>query len=571
MSFKSWCELIITIFLLAWGANFLFIKVIINNKRDLSDIALNEQSNITSVRKKNETALYRNFLVPIGFPLTTGLGLSLGYKIRNGNFMDVWKAIMDVTIEKNNYIKFNNRKKYTLSQINGAANHIIKEVYEKYDVNEVGVNISVSSFEGFVISIASMIHSIRNSEGKGLMHYLTSVPRQRLSKVDVLVIDSWQSFRMLNKSEEWYKLIIVCDNNENVLKPKDSKTLKNVKTWSEIIRNYTEEPKFEYDPPTDNADELKLLLNITTSSNETTSFNQLNLVSSISAFIKTFPLDNELSSRDIITEICDPFSLTKKNLQVWSKVLSVLLHGGSAQFILDKEIDLDAINDTTLLIANPKALSDIAKTIKDKYPSSSLFSSINQSFSTTLLSEGIMNKLSKLNVPQLQRLRSIYLAEELINETHILSFDGKIPKRTKGQIKEKFTTTKLNYFRSLFGCRLVVELYCPYIIMGPISQTNFYDYRIFPKVVDENVTCVGSMTTTLEGKIVQTEENSELDIENRQGMLCVRGFTIGRPVTEKRLQDASTMSTNIAGGEGWIPLVGVFGLWGQDGCLYIYN
>ncbi|SMN18464.1 similar to Saccharomyces cerevisiae YHR045W Putative protein of unknown function [Maudiozyma saulgeensis] len=571
MSLKSWCELIITIFLLVWGANFLFTKAILENKRDLSVMALNEQSNKTSVRKKNETALYRNFLVPIGFPLTTGLGLSLGYKIRNGNFMDVWKAIMDVTVEKNNFISFNNNKRYTLSLINGAANHLIKEVYEKFDVNEVGVNISVSSFEGFVISVASMIYSIRNKNGKGLLHYLTTVPRQRLSNVDILVIDSWQAFRMLNKSEDWYKLIIVCDDTESVLKPKNTELLKNVKTWNEIIAGSTEDSRFEYDPPTDNSDELKLLLNITTSSNETTSFNQLNLVSSISAFIKTFPLNNELSSNDVITEICDPFSLTKNNLQIWPKVLSVLLLGGSAQFLLDKDVELDALNDTTLLVVNPKALGNLSKTIKEKLASSSKFDTIKQSLSTTLLSEGIMNKISKLDVPQLQKIRSIYLIEELTNESHILSFDGKIPKRTKGQINGKFTSTKLNYYRALFGCRLVVELFCPYIIMGPISQTNFYDYRIFPKVVDANVTCVGSMTTALEGKIVSTEMNPDLEIEDRQGMLCVRGFTIGRPVTEKRLENALTLSNSIAGGEGWIPLVGVFGLWGQDGCLYIYN
>ncbi|KAG0669439.1 hypothetical protein C6P45_003792 [Maudiozyma exigua] len=571
MSFKSIFEILVTAFLLIWGFNFLLTKFIIDNKRDLSDVALNEQANITSVRKNNETALYRNFLVPIGFPLTTGLGLSLGYKIRNGNFMDVWKAIMDVTLEKKNFVKFNGEK-YTLPQLNGMANHIIKTVYEKYDVKQIGVNISTSSHQGFVISIASMIHSVRHPKGNGLLHYLTTVPRQRMEDIDVLVIDSWQSFRMLNNSENWYKLIIVCDDTTSVLRPDNLDHLDNVKTWNEIIAGYSSESQFIYEPPTDNSDELKLLFNITTSTNFTTSFNQLNLVSSISAFIKTFPLHHELSSEDTITQIADPFAVTKTNLQMWTKLLAVLLHGGSAQLLTEGNLSLDDIKDTTLLMANPSSISILTKTMKSAYISEGLFDSIKQSIATSLLSEGIMTKLAKFNIPQISKLRAIYLIEELSNESQILSFNEKIPKRSLcKQINAKFTSTKLNYFRAIFGSRLIVELYCPYIIMGPISQTNFFDYRIFSKVVDNNVTCVGSMTTTLEAKMVVTENNTDLNIEKRQGMLCVRGFTIGRPISEERLLLASKLSNDFAGGEGWIPLVGVFGLWGQDGCLYIYN
>lgn len=571
MSLKSIIEIIITALLLIWGFNFVLTKLIIDNKRDLSDIALNEQSNITSVRKNNETALYRNFLVPIGFPLTTGLGLSLGYKIRNGNFMDVWKAIMDVTVEKKNFIKFLGEK-YTIPQLNGMANHIMETVYEKYDAKQVGVNISTSTHQGFVISIASMIYSIKNANGNGLLHYLTSVPRQRMEDIDVLVIDSWQSFRMLNNSENWYKLIIVCDDNNSVLKPDNLDQLDNVKTWKQIITGYSSEAHFIYEPPKDNSDELKLLLNITTSANKTSSFNQLNLVSSISAFIKTFPLNNELTSMDNITQISDSFAVAKTNLQIWPKLLAVLLHGGSAQLLTENSFCLDDIKDTTLLVATPSAISTLAKNIESGSISDGFCASIRQSIATSLLSEGIMTKLAKFDIPQLSELRAIYLVEELSNESQILSFNYKIPEKSPSrQINGKITSTKLNYFRAIFGSRLIVELYCPYIIMGPISQTNFFDYRIFPKVVDNNVTCVGSMTTTLEAKMIATENNADLDIEKRQGMLCVRGFTIGRPISEERLALASKLSNDIAGGEGWIPLVGVFGLWGQDGCLYIYN
>lgn len=567
MSIQFCLKVVFSTVVIILASNFILTKFVLNFKRDLTDIALNEQSNITTVRKQNETAHYRNFLVPVGFPLTTGLGLSLGYRIRNGNFMDVWKAIMDVSIVKNNFIKFDNTKdkKYSLSEINGMAHHIIENVYKKNDVQQVGINISASSIEGFVLSVASMIHSVRETNSKGLLHYLASVPRQKMDEVDILVIDSWQAYRMLNNSEHWYKLIIVCDENNSILRPKDIKAT-NITTWNELIEGYSKNSEFEYDPPTDNSDELKNFMNITSSSNITTSFNQLNLVSSVSAFIKSFPLNNELSSDDIITRVKDSFSIVNSNIQIWPKLLSVLLLGGSAQFIESSKLTLDDLEGTTLLVTDPKGLSDISKKIN---PNKS--SSIKLSLTTALLSEGIFTKLGKSNPRQIKNLRSIYLSEELTQESSILSFTANIPQLSKGQLGSKFSSTQLNYFRATFGSRLVVELYCPYIVLGPIAQTNFFDYRILPNTVDDRVTCLGSLTTSLEGKMIETENNETLDIEKRQGMLSIRGFTIGKPVGEKRLSDAAKLSDDIAGGEGWLPLVGVFGLWGQDGCLYLYN
>lgn len=577
MGVKYWCEIVVAAIAVLWSANFLFQKLVLDYNRDLTSVALNEQANVTTVRKKNETALYRNFLVPIGFPLTTGLGLSLGYKIRNGNFMDIWKAIIDVTEIKGNHVslygagKDAQPMKYSLAEINGMANKIITDVYEKHGAKDIGLNISTGTLPGFVMSIASMIHSIRSEGGKGLLHYLAAVPRQRNENIDVLVIDSWQAFRMLNKSESWYKLIIVCDGDEIPMKPDEVSKMENVVTWDSVISGFTKSSKFEYDPPKDNADELKPLFNVTSMGNEITSFNQLNLVSSVSSFIKTFPLNNELSDKDVITEVRDSFTVAKDNIQTWPKVLSVLLLGGSANFINTSDMKLDSLKDTTLLVCEPKTLASIKKLVKSEYPSNSSLQGIKLSMATSFLSEGIMSKLARNSASQLKSIRAIFLCEELAQEARILSFDSKIPKYTSGQINSRFTTAQLNQFRAFYGCRLVVELYCPFIVMGPVSETNFYDYRVFSPSVDAQVTCVGPLNTSLEGKMINIEGNANMDVEQRQGMLCIRGFTIGRPVGEERLARAAKLSEDIAGSEGWIPLAGVYGLWGQDGCLYIYN
>lgn len=117
--------------LIVLGANWLLSSFLLDFKRDLTGVALSQQSSISSVRKENETAYYRSILVPTGFPLTTGLGLSLKYKIRNGNFGDVWNAIMEVSKGKN-IIKFTGREKsYSLSELNGMAKRIFPKLSNK--------------------------------------------------------------------------------------------------------------------------------------------------------------------------------------------------------------------------------------------------------------------------------------------------------------------------------------------------------------------------------------------------------------------------------------------------------
>ena len=141
----------------------------------------------------------------------------------------------------------------------------------------------------------------------------------------------------------------------------------------------------------------------------------------------------------------------------------------------------------------------------------------------------------------------------------------------RGRAQSVLKSTQLNLLRTLLGSRVVSELYSPYTLVGPIASTNYYDYRIFPPQVDATFACFGPISTSLEAKLVDTESNPELSVDKRQGMLCVRGFTIGKPVEKERLEKALKLVEKFDGGEGWMPLLGVFGIWGQDGCFYEYK
>ncbi|AJU23586.1 BHH_G0023780.mRNA.1.CDS.1 [Saccharomyces cerevisiae] len=559
MNWSFLLQLVITILLIVLGANWLLSSFLLDFKRDLTGVALSQQSSISSVRKENETAYYRSILVPTGFPLTTGLGLSLKYKIRNGNFGDVWNAIMEVSKGKN-IIKFTGREKsYSLSELNGMAKRIFPKLSNK-NFKNIGIANSIATVEGFTLSLASMMTSIRTGS---IPHFLPAVPRQRLEDVDVLIIDSWKSFKMLNGSEDWYKLIVVCDDPIESLQF-DANC--DVITWKELIDGFTKDTEYQYTPPDDNSDDKKLFAYVTSPWNGTNSFNQICLVSNIAEFIKGFPLGNELNSNEYLT-ISTKLANSSASLQIWGKLFAVLLHGGSASFINPATIDCESLQETTLLFTETK---DVVKLI-DSNSRSGLLNKIYLSWATNLLSEGIFTKIARIEPHSLEKLRCVYLADNVKDAEVISTFPEKIPQLKKTNRRITPSTEQLNKIRAQLGSRVVLELYCPYAIMGPVAHTNFYDYRVFGKSVDDNVVCYGTLSTTLEGKMVETETNPHLNIEKKQGMLCIRGFSIGKPVESDRLEKALHLAERFGGGEGWMPLVGVFGLFGQDGCLYIYN
>lgn len=559
MNWSFLLQLAITVLLIVLGANWLLSSFLLDFKRDLTGVALSQQSSISSVRKENETAYYRSMLVPTGFPLTTGLGLSLKYKIRNGNFGDVWNAIMEVSKGKNT-IKFTgNEKSHSLGELNGMAKRVAQRLSTE-NFKNIGISNSIATIEGFTLTLASMMISIKTGS---IPHFLPAVPRQRLGDVDVLIIDSWRSFKMLNGSEDWYRLVIVCDDPA---KSPQFDASYNVITWKELIDGFTNDTEYQYTPPDDNSDDKKFFAYVTSPWNGTNSFNQICLVSNIAEFIKGFPLGNELNNHEHLT-ISAKLASSSASLQIWGKLFAVLLHGGCASFINPATLDCKSLQETTLLFIETK---EVVKLI-DSSSKSGLLNRLYLSWATNLLSEGIFTKITKIEPRYLEKLRCTYLADGVKDAEAISTFPEKIPQLKKTNRRITPSTKQLNEIRAQLGSRVVLELYCPYTIMGPVAHTNFYDYRVFENSVDDSVVCYGTLSTTLEGKMVETETNPLLNIEKKQGMLCIRGFSIGKPVESRRLEKALHLAERFGGGEGWMPLVGVFGLWGQDGCLYIYN
>ena len=331
---------------------------VIESKRDLHSLSLNAQSNIESVRKEHETAIYRNLLVPPSFPLTTGLNLSIGYRLRNGNFADLWSAIMENG--KDRKIQFYDDE-VKLALINGKAKALLHRL-NLDSFEKIGIVHSIDTVDGFTLFLSGLLGSIHDI----IPWFLNSIPRKNLG-IDVLFVENWNSVKYLNGSETWYKWIVVCEDDEN------DRLESNVVSLSTFIGTFAEDQDFKYDPK-DASDDSKTLAYITNTMQETTSFTQMCLVSSVSAFIKSFPLDHEISKKDHLTICTNSHWRHGLAIQVWTKLLAVLLHGGSASFQRDPISLKNLHQGTTLLMISGDAslLSHILSQSKGFWTSLSL-------------------------------------------------------------------------------------------------------------------------------------------------------------------------------------------------------
>ncbi|AGO09864.1 AaceriAAL126Cp [[Ashbya] aceris (nom. inval.)] len=543
-------ELAVTVVICCWTTNWLIQHVILDAKRDLQKAALAEQASIAPVRKEGETAIYRNMLVPMGFPLTSGLNLSKGYQFRRGNFGDIWSAALGVG-KGENYICFADGVRWTVGTIDHAAKQL-RVYFMQEELAQVGIVPSVSTRGGFICAIAAFMVSLDG----GVAHFLPAVPRKDPG-LDVLVIDSWEVAARLNGSERWYKRIIVCDRS-----PKPNGLPTNAISLYDLTDDEETDDAFGYEC-SDDGDDNKEFLRISNVSMETTSFLQGCLVSSVANFIKTFPMAQNLSARDKLTIVLDHLE-DSLALQMWSKLFAVLLHGGSIAFV--ETSDLTTISSSTTLLV----VSGQAQGIKDLV--SVQLQKCNRfmfSWAISLLSEGVFSGSARLST-NFANLRCVYIMNEVACARYLNFFPEEVPQRESTGVR-RLTRIQLNQVRALLGARVIMELYAPHTIMGPIAQTNIYDYRVFPPLVDATFTCYGTLSTSLEGKLVDSAANPDLCSSKRQGLLVVRGFTIGKPLEQERLDRAMKLVQQFHGGEGWTPLVGVFGIWGTDGCFYEFK
>lgn len=486
------------------------------HQRDIHEIALNQQSNIGQSRQEDETAVYRNNLVPIGMPLATGLSIRQGFRLRNGNLRDIWSVVMT---QKNHDARLrfisadDDELVCDIDHLNGIFKRLV-EYFESIDCKRIGIAVPVYTFHGFVTTMACWSH--------GLTAYtFNRLPRTQCD-VDVLIVDESQ----LRFAEMFqYKKIIVVSKDQSVQYPGQD-----VVNWSSIgdldsVRDDSYE--YKYDPSYDNVIPL-----VDTHNFQSFSYTHQNFVSSIASIIRTLPLGQEFGRENLLIGYED------STINYWPKILAILLYGGS---VVIGSTSNKSFN-TAIETHNPTILS-VDSTFANKYFSSivtkseSTFQAWKLHRAIHLLSQGVFSKNSSLK--EYSNLRIVYIGST--------SPDSEL------------SSLQLTTMRALLGCRVICERFLEGTI-GAILSTNFYDYRVFS---NDRLINRGTGSLSLELKLYKS---GTYDISKRHGELCIHGFTIGRPVNQQDLALAIERGEKV-GSEGWMP-TRIIGKFGSDGCFY---
>lgn len=561
-----------TIHAILYGVGFVVISTwlcawyYVHTRRE--PVSLDMQAWVGDTRKEGETAIYRNLSAPPSGNLINGLELNVknkSYKYRKGNFGDLWQCSLDLAKTSQPFVQFEdndnyeNTKKLTLQDFDLLAVKFVKyfQNYNTKDNLRIGISCPVYKYNGFLQAVGCFMTAIQLDNYE--VELLDAVPRAK-SKVDILFIDSFATLDKMNNSEAWYKSIIVSESLDKNSTEKPLAT--NVISWDRIL-NIDTKTHFEYDAGENyEKDDNKIFFHY-----KNMAFNQLNLVSSVASFITTFPHDHPLTNNDVLQVLVHENSSqnTAKEkefhtTQFFYKVLTVLMHGGSLISTTSNRFKLQPSTTILSLCAEPfsKQLNRLGHEI-------SLWQKLKLIWAMNFISENIFVGFGCV-LGRNFKLRVIFLENNVKDYEKCADYVGATALQKYSFVKRKtMSTEELAEYRSLLGARVVMETFAPLNLMGPAFVSHFYDYRILPRAVDKKYQFCGVITPCLESKLVECEN---MDITKRQGMVCIRGFNIGKPTGpayEEALKLSETFDKNR---EGWMPLLGVYGVFGVDQCFY---
>lgn len=259
------------------------------------------------------------------------------------------------------------------------------------------------------------------------------------------------------------------------------------------------------------------------------SFTQANFASAVASLLKHLPESQSLTKDDSLFIYHETGSEVNDIVKMLSSFIS----------FCDLEISTDKL-------PTPSSNASIVSIAESKFLTTELgqkktTSSFRLNRSLNYLSKGIFAPVAKTE-----------------NKPRIIVISRKI-----GQ-KMLINPAELNKYRSLLGCRIIVEQTYPNVA-GPLILTDFYDYRVIPA---GNINGYGCLSQSLEIKLVNDDKKVNSTYNGSSGQVVVRGYNIGK--MEKNaigLPKGPSSQTDIAN-EGFMPL-GIKGRWGSDGCLYV--
>lgn len=497
-------SLIVTVIVL-FALNYLY-NFYVDASKDVNEAYLNQQSIIDATKKPGESAIYKSNKLEHPTGLRVGLDIRYDhYKLRNGNFCDLWELLVNGNKREKHEITVNGRS-MGVFELNGRVGKFA-EYLQHNKVRKVGISggLFMKNLDVFIVLMACLITQTT-------VCFYKDEPV--FDDIDIHIIKKEQESLFLPE-----KVLLVESGEQN--------SVSLVVSGAEEIASFTN----EYSSQKDRGIALEFATRAGPKLLKKTIFTQANLVSSIASTIKHLPLSEVLNSNDKFLCVLSKPS-TEEILANLVKIL--------ACFVTNTHINItDDSSWHNIQQYKPTVVSIHERELSKELPVGSLTSGLGMLMafkfkqSLKLLSRGKFFTANKTS------LRLMYIHKLITDNPSLNSF-------------------QLNEYRSLLGARIISEFGYPNLA-GPVILSDFYDYRVFePK---RNLLSYGCIYQSLEIKLVGEKNN--------EGTIYIRGYNIGKVTTYSN--DGTPTNSHSLKNEGFMPLENVKGVWGNDGCLYVYR
>lgn len=484
----------------------------IDSTKDVSEVYLTDQSIVDATRHPDESAVYKSNKLDYSQGLRVGLDIRYDhYKLRNGNLCDVWEVLMNYCRKvdtKKSITVGKDSAKYT--RLNHRV-HVFATMLKEKEILSIKINLCMylANLEILVVMIAAFTNQVN--------------------------VEFYDEYENLGDIDDEHTLFVVENDQLNHSHLYDISTL---------VPDNDEQPEYEneYSFIKDKGIALTITRKLNSKILATVEFTQLNIISSLASTLRHLPPCHELSEKDTVLIVQDNNASNDKVLNNLVKMLAGFI--SHSNIIVTEDVssweDVYSYQPTVVSISQDRLA---------QFASPESFIKEMSWFNKFIYNQRMVNlvkgKFSKYNNgSSSQQLRLMYVSKPI-------------------QEPMKMSLLQLNQMRCLHSCRIIVEL-TYYNVIGAVVLTDFYDYRLNDI---GNLRSYGCLYQAVECKLVK------LDHRNR-GQVYVRGYNIAKTSTKlivngKGIVQEDDNKSVMKQNNGFMPLTNVYGIWGNDGCLYV--
>lgn len=527
--------------LVGLAALYLYFYVLPSGNENRT-LLLANQASVGNVRHPGETAVYRSLSAPHGRGLMNGLSVGTSFKTRPGNLADVWNLR-----NRESKLLVAHGTKFDAVEVDEMKNiEVIVSQLGLYfqnlrgEATDTTVGLLVPNCQQALVSLfASALFNIPTTvipiDKDSLIYVAKHI---EAANPFVLIVADEGLLDGINFSKTQVKEVITLRNNSELCYPTSVRS----SIWKTLIKSFSTTPA-EFPE----INETVRPVHVTYRHNglvKVSSFTHQNIAAAIAYHIKALPPAQHWGPMDRVLIFTSQVSLYTIVAQ-----LAALIQGSSVLYLPIMNINPDLLLEgtkPTVIVTDDDTTLSLLNQVRDL----TLPQTIKLYIDRATLSRGRLS--GRPVMPSFASLRLFYTVAQITDNTEQLLHPELFQRDEDDEddLKTHLNTYDTNTLRSLTGADVIHSLASP-LLAGPVASTLVWDYRYSSDDDREKLTNFGPVSATLEAKLCDFGNASQLEAENNEGELFVRGF----------------VSPNE---EEWVA-TSIVGRFTPDGCLKVIN